>query len=142
MRIAAMVMAGALVLAACGDDDNETVSPGTEVPTTEAPASTDGPGTSDAVVPITVQQLLERSSDSPVQVAGPLFVVDGKAQLCSAIMESFPPQCGQPAADLAGLDVSMVNLQTEGSVSWSESAVLEVQRNADATFQVLQVLAS
>lgn len=142
-RLAPILIATTMLIAACGDDDSDTAPP-TEAPSTEAPAapSTEGPGTDPAIVPITVEQLLARSSDTPVQVAGPLFVVDGAASLCTAIMESYPPQCGGPSAELTDLDPAAANLQTEGSVSWSESAVLEVQRNADGTFQVLNILAS
>lgn len=143
-RLAPILIATTMALAACGDDDTTDGAPSTEAPSTEAPAapSSEGPGTDPAIVPITVEQLLARSSDTPVQVAGPLFVVDGAASLCTAIMESYPPQCGGPSAELTDLDPAAANLQTEGSVSWSESAVLEVQRNADGTFQVLNILAS
>jgi hypothetical protein len=77
----------------------------------------DQPTTSDAGGPITVEQLLARSADTPVAVQGLLLVDQGVARLCAAILE--------PSAELAGLDLSTVEgTTTAHGVTWKEGAVL------------------
>ncbi len=98
------------------------------------------PTTADAAGPITVEQLLARSADTPVAVQGLLHVDQGVARLCAAILESYPPQCGEPSAELVGLDLSTVaGTTTAQGVTWKEGAVLTLQRAADGRFTVVDV---
>jgi hypothetical protein len=100
----------------------------------------DQPATADAGGPITVEQLLARSADTPVAVQGLLHVDQGVARLCAAILERYPPQCGEPSAELAGLDLSTVEgTTTAHGVTWKEGAVLTLQRAGDGRFTVVDV---
>jgi hypothetical protein len=59
-----------------------------------------------------------------VLVNGSLFIdPDGVVRLCSAIAESFPPQCGGERLRVIGLDPSSVpDLEEENGVRWAEHA--------------------
>lgn len=103
-------------------------------------SDSDRPATSAAGGPITVEQLLARSADTPVAVQGLLHVDHGFTRLCAAILESYPPQCGEPAAELIGLDLSAVEgTTTAEGVTWKERAVLNLKRAADGRFTVIDV---
>jgi hypothetical protein len=118
----AVVLAGALGTAACGDDGG-----GGSVASTSIIAA-----------PITVEQLVARSADTPIAVQGFLHASDGVVRLCAAILESYPPQCGQPSVELIGLDMeALAGVTTAEGVSWKEGVVLTVQRREDARFDVL-----
>lgn len=96
----------AAALAGCGgDDDSSDASPGgTTTPAFIADVS---------------------GSDEPQLVSGNLLVQGGEARLCSALAESFPPQCGGPSLLVDGLDLdSVADLTTEGGVSWSDRPIV------------------
>jgi len=115
--MSAVLVVGATVLTACGDD----VSPA------DAPA-------------LTVDQLVARSADTPIAVQGFLIDQEGVTRLCAAILESYPPQCGEPAVQLVSLDVTQVaGTQTDQGVTWKASVVVTVQRRQDARFDALSV---
>ncbi|NND02036.1 MAG: hypothetical protein HKN91_04555 [Acidimicrobiia bacterium] len=115
--VAVLVLGVWTFSAACGSDD----------------------GSADASV-ITVDQLVARSADSPIAVQGFLLDKGGVTRLCSVIMESYPPQCGEPAVELVGLDLAAVaGTQSEQGVAWKESVVVTVQRRQDARFDLLSV---
>ena len=88
--------------------------------------------------PITVEQLVARSSDSPITVRGLLLSTGGETRLCAAILESFPPQCGEPSVVLVDIDPASIDgIEEAGDVIWKDGAVLQVQRQQDGTFRVL-----
>ena len=94
-------------------------------------------GTADEA-PISVDQLVERSSDSPVAVAGLLYNDSTGTRLCGAAMESFPVQCGKPWVDLVGLDIdSIAGTTTDQGITWKDSVVLSVERAAGGSYTVL-----
>lgn len=100
----------------------------------------DRPTTSGTGGPITVEQLLARSSDTPVAVQGLLHVERGITRLCASILESYPPQCGEPSLELDGLDLAAVKGTTSaGGVTWKEGAVVNVERSTDGRFMVVDV---
>jgi len=104
----------ALVLAACGSDDDTT----SDLPT--------------AGDTITVTEAATTSGT--VSVTG--FVVDiaGQTRLCEALAESFPPQCG--GARILLSDLSQVNadqLKTEGDVTWTDDYVVVTGTMVDGT---------
>lgn len=117
-RLALMVLLmGAAALTACGDDDPSITTP-----------------------VIDVEQLVARSADTPIAVQGFLIDQDGTTRLCAAVMESYPPQCGEPAVILIGLDLTEIaELDTEQGVTWKESVVMIVERRQDARFAVVSV---
>ena len=96
-RFLAVAIAAALGLtgAACGDDDAETI-------TTIADAS-DGNGA--------------------VELEGFVVEVDDVAKLCEALLESFPPQCGEPFVTIANIDELDAVFATEQNVRWTDLAV-------------------
>ncbi len=103
-------------------------------------SDSDRPVTSDAGGPITVEQLLARSSDTPVAVQGLLHVERGVARLSATVLESYPPQCGEPSVELVGLELRAVEgTTTAEEVSWKEGAVLNLERAADGRFAVVDV---
>jgi hypothetical protein len=115
-------VAAILLVGACGDDDTDSVPD------------------AGAARPITVEQLVERSADTAVPVVGFLHLTAGSARLCAAILESYPPQCGEPSVELTGIVPEDVpDLQSEGDVQWREQLELVVERTADGAFAVLDI---
>jgi len=118
-----LVVAVALLVAAltaCGG--NEDASP----PTPTAPAGSGGG--SDAT--LTIEEALASAPAEPVTVRGYLVAVkDAPIQLCSALAESYPPQCGGASLVLDGLDLTTVQGLTTPTepdyahTSWTESPV-------------------
>ena len=53
--------------------------------------------------PIGVGEAIERGSDEPQLVSGYVIERNGVPRLCDAILESFPPQCGEPSLRLVGV---------------------------------------
>ena len=114
-RLLALVAVLALAAVACGNDDGEDAG--------GAPSTSSSPSGRDV---LTVGEAL--GSSGRVTVRGTLFVSDADGiRLCDAILESFPPQCGQPSIQVDGLDLSTVALQSsdDGAVSWAEQIELE-----------------
>lgn len=88
--------------------------------------------------PITVEQLVERSADTPVAVRGLLHVEGRVVRLCASIRESYPPQCGDPSVELVGLEPSTVDgTTTAEGVTWKEGFVVNLQRDAPGRFAVV-----
>jgi hypothetical protein len=88
--------------------------------------------------PITVAQLVARSADTPITVAGFLHVDEGQARLCDAILESYPPQCGAPSVMLVGVNVDELDgTTTAGGITWLEGAVFDVRRIDADVFEVI-----
>lgn len=113
----AVLAVGASVLAGCGGDDSPV----------EVPA-------------LSVEQLVSRSADTPIAVRGFLIDQERVTRLCAAILESYPPQCGEPSVELVGLDLAeLAGTQSDQGITWKESLVVTVQRRQDARFDVLSV---
>jgi len=46
---------------------------------------------------------------------------DGQFQLCESVLESFPPQCGQPAVTVTGIDLTEIaGIDFSQNVFWAE----------------------
>ena len=61
--------------------------------------------------------------DGLVAVQGFLWTrpADGQFRLCDAVLESFPPQCGEPAIDVTGLDVTEIaGIDFSQNIFWAE----------------------
>ena len=82
-----------LILAACGSGP---ASPSGALPASAAPSP---PATA-----IDTDALLGDAAldGQPVRVAGFFLASDGVAQLCSAVLESYPPQCGGSTVRITG----------------------------------------
>ena len=86
----------AVALAGCGGGD--------EAATTGAPAA-------GAPIPdggLSVRDAIDSDADGPLMVRGYVIERDGELRLCEAILESHPPQCGEPSLRIErnGADVS------------------------------------
>lgn len=86
--IGLLVVVLVLSLAACGGEE-------TSEPAPSPPASAMGPG-------LTVAEAIDSDLEGPLLVRGVLVERDGKLRLCSAILESQPPQCGEPSLAIEG----------------------------------------
>ena len=88
----------------------------------------DGPaGAAGAPAPgggLTVEEALRSAGTGPVVVRGYVVARGGDVQLCAALAESSPPQCGGASLSVEGLDPATVEGATtlEG-VTWSDRAV-------------------
>jgi hypothetical protein len=74
---------------------------------------------------VAIEDVTGTDVDVEVRVRGPAFRVAGTTRICSAILESFPPQCGEPAVVVVGWDIDTdARAQTEGDVTWVEDVEL------------------
>ena len=103
----------AALLAACGGDDStDDAGDGSSLPQTSDAAA--GPA-------LSIEDALAADSDEPLLVSGNLLAQGDEVRLCSALAESFPPQCGGASLHVDGLDLAEVDdLITEGDVSWTD----------------------
>ena len=108
----------ALVATACGGGD-ESPAAGAE-----PPAATSATPSSGAAIPgggLSVDEALASTLEGPVMVAGFLVAAGDEVRLCSALAESYPPQCGGSSLLVEGLNLATVEgLQMEGVVSWTD----------------------
>ena len=120
MRIGPSILV-ALFVAGCSLAPPPSSAPGSEPVLLVA----EGGGNGDAGISV-AEAIAHQATDDLVSVAGALFVdADGTVQLCEAIAESFPPQCGGQRITVQGLDLATVpDLQAANGVRWAESVVL------------------
>jgi len=62
-------------------------------------------------------------SDGAVELEGFVVIRDGRGRLCEVLRESFPPQCGDPAVEIANIEAIDVELTTAQGVSWTDQRV-------------------
>ena len=94
----ALVAVLGLTAAACGDDDPETI--------TTIGAAAGGTGAA--------------------ELEGFIVERDGVARLCEALLESFPPQCGEPSVTVANVEALDATFTTEQGVRWTDQPVTAV----------------
>jgi hypothetical protein len=124
---ALLVSAG---LAGCGGDADpaDDAAPASTVPQTSGLGA--GPG-------ISIDEALASDSDEMLLVNGNLLAQSGEVRLCSALAESFPPQCGGPSLVVDGLKLEEVDgLVTEGDVAWTDRPIQLLGVVADGTLTV------
>jgi hypothetical protein len=123
------VLAASAALAGCGGGD----PPAADLPTRTVPQTSGlgaGPG-------ISIDEALASDSDEMLLVNGNLLAEDGEVRLCSALAESFPPQCGGASLVVEGLKLEEVDgLLTEGDVSWTDRSIQLLGVVADGTLTV------
>ena len=122
MRTLALIatLAAAAALSGCGGDDAP------DAPADDAAAGSTVPQTSclGAGPPISIDEALASGSDEMLLVSGNLLALDDEVRLCSALAESFPPQCGGASLHVVGLKLEEVDgLITEGDVSWTDRPI-------------------
>ncbi len=107
--------AAALLVAGCGGDGGE-------------------PGARNR--PLTGEEVL-RADDGRLTVRGTLFADARDVRLCSAILESHPPQCGEPSLRVRGLDlVGVSNMEQAKGVGWTAREVTMSGELADGVLTV------
>ena len=110
------ILLAAAALAGCGGDDSSDDDAGGSSPPPSSGIAA-GPG-------ISIEEALGASSDEPVLVNGNLLAQGDDVRLCSALAESFPPQCGGASLRVVGLTLAEVDgLVTEGNVSWTDRPI-------------------
>jgi hypothetical protein len=111
----AAALLAALALAGCGGEDEPAADAG----------------------PLTIEEALEAEPGERVRVTGNLLVAGGETRLCSALAESFPPQCGGPSLAVAGLAPETVaGIVVEGDVMWTDRPVELEGSIRDGTLEV------
>ena len=84
---------------------------------------------------LTVAEALD--TEGTVRVRGTLIADARGVRLCSAILESHPPQCGQPSLRVRGLDiVGVSNMEQAKGVGWTAREVTLVGEVAGAVLSV------
>ena len=97
--LAALLAIAVLIAAACSDSDGSDTGPADGG---GAVVSGVGPG-------LSVADALASTLDGPLLVNGFIIVDDdGLVRLCAVLMESSPPQCGQPSLLVEKLDLDSV----------------------------------
>jgi hypothetical protein len=118
---ATAVLVSVLALAACGSDER------TSTPTTAAPSSA---GTPAAGGGLTVSEAIASNLDGPLLVRGYLIERDGELRLCEAILESHPPQCGEPSLRVEGDAAAVGEEQTSVLGEVRDGAITVAQTSA------------
>jgi hypothetical protein len=112
----------ALAVAACTDDGDDAADDTTGIAA--------GPG-------ISIEDALASDSSEPLLVNGNLLAEGGDVRLCSALAESFPPQCGGASLVVEGLKLEEVDgLVTERDVSWTDRPIQLLGVVSDGTLTV------
>ena len=130
----AILLTAALLLTGCGGNEEPDDAGSGGTPQVSGMAT--GPG-------ISIDEALASELDEMLLVNGNLLAEGGEVRFCSALAESFPPQCGGAFLRVEGLKLEEVDgLVTEGDVSWTdrpiqllglvEDGVLTVSQNATA----------
>ena len=113
MRTLLLIPLAVFALAACGGTDEVEPQPAPTQPPATAGLGA-GPG-------ISIEEALASASAEPLLVNGNLLANGDEIRLCSALAESFPPQCAGPQVHVEGLNLDEVDgLVREGEVSWTD----------------------
>jgi hypothetical protein len=131
MRTLALIatLTAAAALAGCGGDDTPIGDPGTGT-TPQTSGLGAGPG-------IPIDEALASGSDEVLLVNGNLLAQGGEVRLCSALAESFPPQCGGASLVVEGLKLEEVDgLVSERGVSWTDRPIQLLGVVGDGTLTV------
>ena len=91
MRVALLL--SVLALAGCGSDTDEPQAGSTAAPSAGAPIPGGG---------LSIEEAIESELEGPLLVRGYPIERDGEVRLCEAILESSPPQCGEPSLRIEG----------------------------------------
>jgi hypothetical protein len=67
-----------------------------------------------------VEEVVEKRPTGVVQVEGYIVSHDGETRLCSALLESHPPQCGGPSLLLPGRPPQGGGVESAEGVTWTE----------------------
>ncbi len=120
--LALLAVAAAIGAAGCGGGSDA----GTPADTGAAPSQ-------GAPIPgggLSIQEAIDSTLEGPLMVKGYLVAPEGgPVRLCSALLESYPPQCGEPSLVVEGLDLATVEGLAQTSepdlaqVTWSDAEI-------------------
>lgn len=82
----------------------------------DTPGSGAGPG-------VTVEEARNSDAHGPLLVTGYIIAEADVVRLCSLLLESLPPQCGEPSLQVVGLDLDDYPVQERSGVAWTEDLV-------------------
>ena len=85
----------------------------------EDAATTDAPRVAGAPIPgggLTVQEAIDSEVEGPLMVRGYVIERDGELRLCDGILESYPPQCGEPSLRIEANGVAVSPSEERGSL--------------------------
>lgn len=108
--IVPIVLALVVVASACGSPGDERTGGSIDS------SSAVGPG-------LNVDEARSAETDEPVLVNGFVVARDGEVRLCSVLLESYPPQCGDPSLTVEGADLTDYDLSSGDGVRWSDEQV-------------------
>lgn len=128
---AALVAALAMMATACGQGTEEPAA----APTAEEtlPPADDGAGAAGGTTMRvhSVSEAMAETAEGSLHVVG-LLIDDGSGwRLCEAVLESYPPQCGDPSLAVEGLDPTGLPLEEEGEVRWQTEATVVGEVDGD-----------
>lgn len=114
MKTLLLLPLAVLALTACGADEEREPQP-TQPPATAGIGM--GPG-------ISIDEAMSSDLDGALLVNGNLLAQGEEIRLCSALAESFPPQCAGPQLLVEGLKLEEVDgLVSEGEVAWTDRPI-------------------
>jgi hypothetical protein len=129
LALSVIVLALALGGGACGGDDRRSEG----AADTGVSADTGAAPSAGAPIPgggLSIAEAIDSTLEGPLMVKGHIVAPEGEPiRLCSALLESYPPQCGEPSLVVEGLDLATVDglTSTDNSavaqVSWSDAVV-------------------
>jgi hypothetical protein len=67
-----------------------------------------------------VEEVVEKRPRGVVEVEGYIASRDGETRLCSSLLESHPPQCGNPSLRLPGPPPRGDGVESAQDVTWTE----------------------
>ncbi len=107
-------------------DTTTTTSSSPAASTTETTPTTDGtaPTIEPGDTPVTVGALFDGEGARSTRLLGSVLWDNTSARVCSALMESFPPQCGAPWIVIANPEGLRVELSSEQTVKWTDAPVV------------------
>ena len=111
--MALVLIAFALAASGCGAEEGDT--PPASPPAAAQPIPGGG---------LTIEEALETDAEPPLAVRGSLVATAEETRLCSALAESYPPQCAGPSLRVEGLDLAEVEgLLAANGVRWTDGEV-------------------
>lgn len=123
LLLSILVLALALSAAACGGGDESSAPPPSEPTPPSSGAPIPGGG-------LSIDEAIASTLAGPLMVKGFIVASEGEpVQLCSALLESYPPQCGGSSLVVKGLDLETLeglastNDPSLAQVTWSDAEV-------------------
>ncbi len=100
----------------------------------------DGSGTGTGMGPgLTIDEAIRSTAGGPLLVNGYLVINNlGEMRLCSALAESYPPQCGGESLRVRGLELATLDadMQSAERTTWSEDQIQVLGTVEDGTITV------